>query len=86
MLFSMLTWMASEIEGGLKSTQTCMVFVGSNVGVFILPPLASYMFSRLGPSEPLMLAFAVNLAQLLVFVVLNVVTRLHKKKKNAELL
>ena len=82
----MLTWMAIEVEGGLKSTQTCMVFVGSNIGIFILPSLASYMFSRLGPSEPLMLAFAINLTQLLVFVVLNVITRCHKIKKNAQLL
>ena len=81
----MLTWMGAEIDGGMKSTHTSLVFVGANTGVFILPPLASYMFSRLGPSEPLMLAFAINLTQISVFVILTLVTTLHKKNRNAHL-
>ena len=71
----MLTWLSSKLRGGLRSTQMSMIFVGSNLGVFIFPPLASLLFNRVGPSQPFRLAFAINLTQAIIFGASNMVVR-----------
>ena len=66
-----LSWLATNLESGLKSLHTSLVFVGANVGLFVLPPLAAYLFTHIGHEIPFILAFALNLSQILVFVLMN---------------
>ena len=66
-----LTWLASEMPGGMKSIYTSFMFTGANCGWIVLPPLASTLFYVISPSAPFVTAFVCNLIHMIIFVTMH---------------
>ena len=62
-----LTWLASEMPGGMKSIYTSFMFTGANFGWIVLTPLASTLFYVISPSAPFVTALICNLLHMIVF-------------------
>ena len=66
-----LTWLASEIPGGMKSIYTSLMFTGANVGWIVLPPLASALFYAISPRATFITALICNILHMLTFYVMH---------------
>ena len=66
-----LTWLASEIPGGMKSIYTSLMFTGANVGWIVLPPLASALFYAISPRATFITALICNILHMLIFYVMH---------------
>ena len=66
-----LTWLASEMPGGMKSIYTSFMFTGANCGWIVLPPLASTLFYVISPSAPFVTAFVCNLFHMMIFITMH---------------
>ena len=66
-----LTWLASEMPGGMKSIYTSFMFTGANCGWIVLPPLASTLFYVVSPSAPFVTAFVCNLFHMMIFITMH---------------
>ena len=66
-----LTWLASEMPGGMKSIYTSLMFTGANCGWIVLPPLASTLFYVISPSAPFVIAFVCNVIHMMIFIAMH---------------
>ena len=66
-----LTWLASEMPGGMKSIYTSFMFTGANCGWIVLPPLASTLFYVISPSAPFVTALICNLIHMIIFIAMH---------------
>jgi hypothetical protein len=77
-----LTWLASEMPGGMKSIYTSFMFTGSNCGWIVLPPLASTLFYVISPSAPFVTAFICNIFHMIIFIAMHKLSRYFRTKSN----
>ena len=73
-----LTWLASEMPGGMKSIYTSFMFTGANCGWIVLPPLASTLFYVISPSAPFVTAFVCNLIHMIIFIAMHKLSQRQK--------
>ena len=73
-----LTWLASEMPGGMKSIYTSFMFTGANCGWIVLPPLASTLFYVISPSAPFVTAFVCNLIHMMIFIAMHKLSQRQK--------
>ena len=66
-----LTWLASEIPGGMKSIYTSLMFTGANVGWIVLPPLASALFYAISPRATFITALICNILHMMTFYIMH---------------